>query len=399
MRIERIREERVQGGCRVAADAIWEDRDAATQTLTIQTIEPFAQDLEPNPNAFLLALLPLAQWFGERRIGVEGSICCRLRDGLGAAMDLFALWYDRCRVLRIEPTQGFAPTVPSLEPRAASFFSGGIDALSLLRCNRLDYPSSHPGFIRDCILLFGVNSYDADAAGPKPDRLAAFESHARRMGAFVEQAGATLIPIHTNIRTFYPDFATWTDVGVGAGTLSTALCLSRRIDRVALASGGVGMSHPPHGSHPWLDHYYSTEAVAVHPAQTALSRFEKTRIVAEWEEALSVVRSCLYLSIPEAGRINCGKCEKCIRTMLALVALGKLARAPTFPFDDVTPSMLERLRIENRLGVLFYTQCAEALVAAGRSDLAAPLRRKIDAYHRHKRRRRVLSFVRSVMGF
>ncbi|HUF28152.1 MAG TPA: hypothetical protein VMM18_14345 [Gemmatimonadaceae bacterium] len=398
MRIERIREERIEGRHRIAADVVHEDHDAPARTLIIETTELFARDLEPSPDAILVALLPLAQWLGERRIRIEGTICCRLRDGLGAAMHLFAFWYDRCRPVRLEPTGGFAPTVAQREPRAASFLSGGIDALSLLRCNRLDYPAGHPASIRDGILIFGMNTHDLDASGPRPARLAAFEAHARRMTSFAERAGVTLIPVRTNIRAFYPDFGSWTDVGFGAGTLSTALCMPGRFDRVHLASAGLGMRQPPRGSHPWLDHHYSTEAVAVHHAQTVLDRFEKTRIVAEWDDALSVLKSCFYERIPEDGRINCGECDKCVRTMLALVALGKLDRAPTFPFDDVTPSMLEPIRIDSRLGLLYYDQCFEALAARGRSDLATPLRRKIDAYRRHERRRHVLSFVRRVSG-
>jgi hypothetical protein len=174
MRIERVREERAGEWHRVAADVIWEDRDAPVETLGIEITAPFASDLEPSPDAFLVALLPLAQWLGETRIRIEGRVCSRLRDGLDAAMQLFTLWYSRCRPLRVEPTRGFAPTVPRREPRAACFLSGGIDALALLRSNRLDYQSDHPSSIRDGILVFGLSSFDADASGPKAERHAAF---------------------------------------------------------------------------------------------------------------------------------------------------------------------------------------------------------------------------------
>lgn len=394
MRIERIRQERDESRARIAADVVWEDRQAPAQTLIFETGEPFARDLDPNADAFLVALMPLALWMGERRILVEGTVCCRLRDGLRAAMQLFAVWYDRCRPLKIEPTAGFVPSVPKREPRAASFLSGGIDSLSLLRSNRLDFPPSHPASIRDCILLFGLNTYDTDTTGAKPERLVAFESHRERMTSFAERVGATLIPIHTNIRALYPDFGVWTDVGFGAGILSTALCIAGRIDRVELGSGGIGMRHPPRGSHPWLDHNYSTAAVAVHHAQVALTRFEKTRIVAEWDDALAVLRSCSYNRIPERGQVNCGECEKCVGTMLALVALGKLDHAPTFPADDVTPSMLEPVSIGDRVRLQYYTQCVDALIARGRHDLVAPLRRKIDSYRWRDRRRQVLAFAR-----
>lgn len=399
MRIESLREERADEWHRVAADVTWEDRDAPRQTLALETTQRFAPDLEVSPDAFLAALTPLAQWLGERRVRVDGRICSHLRDGLGAATQLFEVWYERCRPIAIEPTHGFAPTHPRREPRAACFLSGGIDALSLLRSNRLDYPPSHPSYVRDGFLLFGLNTFDADANGPRPERLAVFEAHERRMRPFAEGAGLTLIPMRTNIRALYPDFESWGSVGFGAGIVSTALCMPGRIDRVAVGSAGLGMRHPPQGSHPWLDHHYATEAVTVRHAQTALNRFEKTRLVAEWDEALSVLRSCFYGRIPEPGQVNCGQCEKCLRTMLALLALGKLDRAPTFAADDVTPAMLEPLLIDDRIGVLYYTQCVNALAARKRDDLVGPLRRKIAACRRRERRQKIKAFVKRVTGF
>ncbi len=398
MRLESVREERADGWYRVAADVIWEDCRRPRQTLAIETTEPFARDLAPSPDAFLTALFPLAQWSGERRVLVEGRVCSRLRDGVGAATQLFAHWYERCGPIAIESTRGFAPTTPRREPRAACLLSGGIDALALLRANRLDYAPPHPWFVRDGLLIFGLNTFDADAAGVRPERLAAFDTHAARMTEFGEKAGVTLVPIRSNIRALYPDFESWTAVGFGAGMVSTALCFAARFDRIELGSSGVGANHPPHGSHPCLDHHLGTEAVTVRQAQTAVSRFEKTRMVAEWDEALAVLRTCFYHQIPADGRINCGECEKCVRTMLALVALKRLDRAPTFPHDDVAPPMLEAVGIETPFGVSFYTQCIEALTAQGRRDLVTPLREKIDAYHRRERRRRVRALARRIIG-
>ncbi|HJU67738.1 MAG TPA: hypothetical protein VJ650_05755 [Gemmatimonadaceae bacterium] len=399
MRIERIREDRVEGWDRIMADVIWEDREAPAQTLVIQARDPFGADLQPSCDAMLVALLPLAQWMGERRVRIEGTICCRLRDGLGAATDLFSLWYQRCGPLRIEPSHGFAPTVPRREPRAASLLSGGIDALSLLRANRLEYRADHPGFIRDCFLLFGLNSFDADAEGPKAERLAVFDALVARMEPFAARAGAMLIPIRTNIRALYPDYVSWQSVGFGAGMLSAALSMPGRIDRVELGSAGVAMRQPPRGSHPWLDHHYSTEAVTVRHAQVPLSRFEKTRLVSDWADGLAVLRTCFYQTIPAPGLINCGECEKCIRTMLALVALGKLDRAPTFAANDVSPSMLDCVHIDDQLGVLYYSQCIDALIARNREDLAGPLRQKIDAFRRRERRQRLRALVKKIVRF
>lgn len=399
MRIERLRKESSGGRTRVAADVVWETRNAPSQTLIIETSDAFDSDLEPSPDGFLLALLPIAQWEGEQRILIEGRVCTRLSDGLVSAMGLFQMWWPRCEPLCIEATEGFAPTVPRDQRRAASFLSGGIDALALLRMNRLDYPVDHPGHIRDCILLFGMNTYDLDGtAAPRPERLAAFDENTRRMAALTDSVGATLIPIHTNIRSFYTEYRGWARIGFGAGMVGIGHCLSRRISRIEIASAGVGVKHDLVGSHPSLDHCFSTEAVTAYHAQTALSRFEKTRIVAEWPDGLAVVRTCFYRTIPEPGHINCGQCEKCIRTMLTLLALGKLEGAGAFPFDDLTPEHIEPLLIERDQDIMYYEQIIVPLIAAGRSDLVAPVRRKIVEYRRRQRRNRVVSLAKKAIS-
>jgi hypothetical protein len=65
---------------------------------------------------------------------------------------------------------------------------------------------------------------------------------------------------------------------------------------------------------------------AVFPAVEAgedgadMSRFEKTRLVAAWDAGLQNIKVCTR-NWPGA---NCGECEKCLRTMLALTALNAL---------------------------------------------------------------------------
>ena len=46
---------------------------------------------------------------------------------------------------------------PGKSRRAALFMSGGIDSLSALRINRKMYPETHPGFIKDCLLVHGFD--------------------------------------------------------------------------------------------------------------------------------------------------------------------------------------------------------------------------------------------------
>ena len=273
----------------------------------------------------------------------------------------------------------------------ASFLSGGIDALALLRANRLEYPPEHPASIRDCLLLFGLNSFDFGDATPRPERLAAFETHVQRMRQLGRLADFTLVPVYTNARTLYPDFASWSTIGFGAATTAVALALARRVSEAWLGSDGLGLASPPLGSHALLLHHFSTAAVEIHLGHVNTTRLEKTRLVADWEGALPFLRSCLYLEVPPDGLVNCGRCEKCVRTRLALVALGKLDRATSFPLGELTPGMLAVVELTPR-NAPFYQECLEPLERLGRHDLVAPLRALLTTYHRLERWKR--EFVR-----
>ena len=105
-----------------------------------------------------------------------------------------------------------------------------------------------------------------------------------------------------------------------------------------------------------------------------MSRFAKTAIVAEWPLALDHVNVCIS---PESDGENCGHCEKCLRTMLALIALGKLHVTAAFPSRDLRAEDLARLKIGNAYQASCYRDLLVPLRDRGRSDLAAVVERKL----------------------
>ena len=159
MRIENL--DCSMSGDRMRASALvkWEECERPERLVYFETDPRFANDLSPNPNAFLLATVMYALCHGEKRILVEGRLCPELRNGVITAMQQIRHWYgpSKYRLLTIEATEGFAPRFPRLERRTASLMSGGVDALSLLRRNRLDYPLDHPNSIRDCFFIYGFD--------------------------------------------------------------------------------------------------------------------------------------------------------------------------------------------------------------------------------------------------
>src|SRR2546429_2075607 len=111
MRIENLRTDQFSDRRRVVVDVSWEDCGRTTQEVYFETIAPFAEDLAPSVDAFLLASMPIATWLGERRILVQGSVCPRLRDGLPGGAAGLAAWPDRRRPVGSEAKDWVGPTV------------------------------------------------------------------------------------------------------------------------------------------------------------------------------------------------------------------------------------------------------------------------------------------------
>jgi hypothetical protein len=387
MRIVDLTTEDRPGHRRIRARLVWEGAYRGPSELWYETDAAFAADFEATPETFLLAATPVAARFGERRLEVEGAVCPRLVHGLEQAMALLAHWYPTCRVVPLEPTSGTRAIEPRAAPRAAAFLSGGVDSLSMLARNRATLPLAHPGAIRDGLFLFGCNTFDFDAGGhPRPERLRATEEQRARMQRLADATGWTLLPVRSNWRTLYPDYPSSRDVGFAAGMLGAAHAFRRRFTEVWFASAhGVGVE--PHGSHPILDPLYSSSALQVRCGDPARSRLAKVGDVVRWDVALDALQSCVLIDDPPPGQVNCGRCEKCVRTMLAILAHGRLAACPTFARADLTASELAPIRVTSPQFRIFVSELVAPLRAQGRDDLAAVLEQRLAKHTRRLRRR------------
>ncbi len=348
---------------------------------------PFAADLDPTTAAFAVAALPLAVGLGEPRFVVEGALCPVLHAGLGSAASRLARWYPSCRVPEVTATDGPIACDPRTPPRAALFVSGGVDSLSLLRRNRVEVPLEHPHAFRDALLLFGWHSDDFDGDRPRPERLASFAAQRARLKGLAAATQLTLVPVRSNVRTFHPTYAWSREVGFGAGMLATAHLFPRRWSEVSIASGGFPGVHPPHGSHPELDGDWSSAAVRVRHGEPDRTRLEKLRALVDWPPGLAVLDVCLHHDAAVGPRPNCGRCEKCLRTRLALTALGAEGRAPTFPPEPPSVEEVRALRLPSGFSRTFVQELAAPLAARGRADLVEALEVAVARAEARDRRR------------
>jgi hypothetical protein len=380
VRIDNLVRENRENRCRVAADITWEDSDVPAGTLFFETSDSISADVRLAPDAFLVAALPAAMWTGEKRIRIEGEVCTRLRDSLPGAMALFEAWYDRCGPLEMEPMGGYRATKGRSTSRTAAFLTGGVDSLALLRANSLDYGPDHRGSIRECLFLHGLNIFDFDESDLATRRLATFEQHLDLLRPLAESVGATMLPVYTNARAIYPSYESFQRAGGAAATVAAAHVLIDRMTDVWLASEATGPEPYPVAYHPQLVNQYSSASLEVHLGLPAASRLENTQLVAEWDVALATLLVCPMPDLDAYEGLNCGRCEKCVRTMLALLVLGKLAEAHTFPFNDVTPDMLEPISFNRVKALSYYAECVGPLEAMGRDDLSASLRNMLEPF-------------------
>jgi len=368
MRIENIRQEQTLDRMRVAATVHWEDCDRGTQDVYVEVPIQFAAGHAPSSDAFLVASLLPAMRHGEGRLAVCGEICPRLMVGLKDAMQLLSIWYGYSKPVTIESTNGRGSALPAMtHKRAAFFFTGGVDSLTTLRVNRRQFAADHPEYFRDGLLIYGLEVEQPDA----------FQYVVDGLTDLANESDVTLIPIYTNVRSLDDDWVFWADQFESAVLASVAHTLHGRLFSASIASSyDYGCLHP-HGSHPLLDSNYSTAKLQIRHDGAGLSRLDKTRILAEWERGIKSLRVCNRSLMYQPGLLNCGKCEKCLRTLTALMVLDKLESADSFASREVTADLVQQTLEITPTNYPYWAELVAPLEAKGFSELSQVIRAAI----------------------
>jgi len=380
MRIENLKSGKRENKARVAATVTWEDCDRPTSEVYFETDEAFAKDLSCNPHAFLVGCIIPALYYGEERVFIDAEVCPELREGLIEAMSWLRHWFyepDRALV-RIEAKTSSSFPTPRTPERAGFFFSGGIDSFATLRVNRLGFPLEHPWSIKDGLLVYGLEL----------DVPQAFEYVLSSLSEAAEDAGITLIPVYTNLYLQFRDedapkhFYFWIYEFGGSALAAVAHAFARRLT-VASIAATHDLYHPePMGSHPLLDPNFGSTDLRIRHDLFALSRLERTKLIADWDVALQHLRVCNRYKHYQPGKLNCGQCEKCVRTMLGLLVLGVLDRTRVFPPFEITEQLLSStVKIREEYDVGAYGELITPLEDIGRRDLARILKGKIARYY------------------
>jgi 7-cyano-7-deazaguanine synthase in queuosine biosynthesis len=260
----------------------------------------------------------------------KDAVAPRLLASVPSIEGVLSSWFEG-----VKPIDVKARTEP--EPRAAGvacFFSGGVDSFySVL---------SHLDEITGLVFVHGFDIQ------PRHQELRARISESLREAA--SRLGKPLIEVETNVRTFSDQYALWSEEYHGSALASVALLLSPQFGRCYIPASFSPTYSVPWGSHKDLDPLFSSDATDIIHDGADATRVEKARLLAGSEVALQSLRVCWE---NRGGKYNCGRCEKCIRTMVNLRVVGALERCTTFD---------QPLRMSRVARVPIPDQCARVFI-------------------------------------
>ncbi|MEL6552372.1 MAG: hypothetical protein AAFQ63_02745 [Cyanobacteria bacterium J06621_11] len=377
MKLENFRIEQTAQLTKAVATVIWETSDRQNADIYFGTPKEFTQDINCDPHAFLVACVMPAMRFGEERIYIDAEICPELKEGLETVVTWMKNWYGGNRQpVRIEAKPLEKRPNPETPERAGFFFSGGVDSLSTLRNNRLRFPKTHPGYIKDGFMIYGIEGYESSEA---EEQLEAFNLHLQAIDNVARAADIELIPVYTNIKSLEEDWEFWRNEFQGAALAAVGHVFAKRVTKVSIGSTFDIASLEPWGSHPVIDLNFSSSYLHIHHDGVAMSRLDKVKLISNWQVALDNVKVC-FTNSPK--QLNCGVCEKCIRTRTALLALGKLDKASAFKQEDIDEGLLSRrAHIDDAYVESCYVELIDPLIAQGREDLVKGIKTAVDRYH------------------
>ena len=290
--------------------------------------------LAESDTSWLPALLPLAMKSGTT-LSVEGAVDPVAVQQSRRAQEILAGWYSDLSVVPVE-TREDAPVSPPADG-VGCFFSGGVDSFHSVLRDR-DRPITH--------LIF-AHGFDIPIANIDLGDLARTEA---RKSA--EALGLPLIEVSTDLRTLSNRKVDWQTQYHGAAMAAVVHALSDHVGHVLFPGSLTTENAHPWGTHPDLDPCWGGSRVTMVHDSTDVTRSEKVRALAEHQVALDHLRVCFK---NPNGAYNCGRCEKCMRTMINLSAVGALGRCKTLP-TSIDPRAARRMKIDSEPADIYISE-------------------------------------------
>jgi len=306
----------------------------------------FPSSSQPSDDAdpFVVALLLFAMQSGED-IEVRSSLSRKIYEGLQQYQRVFHSWFpDRFQLIEIHCSQ-LRDDVPLVGTGKGAAFSGGVDSFYTFLSLRKE--------LTHTIFMAGFDM---------PANLV--ESIGELIGSFstmMQESGIEFIAGSTNIRMFV-NAVDWTNAH-GPALIATALFFKHRLSDFYIPSSYKEGAYPNWGTHPDLDPLLSSESMNIVHHGSHVNRVQKLKLVAQAPMSYDRLRVCW---IQDIGLRNCGRCEKCVRTQIALDIVGALSKYKTFDKRTLDHSQIRQLRHRTHQSRVFARELMREAIQRGK---------------------------------
>ena len=313
--------------------------------------------IAPRADAFVAALILRAMSVGED-IEVRAPLSARLARGLEQYQRTLAAWFPH-RLTPVEIRGPIEPAGPASGGAVLTAFSGGVDSYYTLWAHVAGQETCELARITHGLFVHGFDL-------PLSQADAAYDVARDRTAEGLADLGIELVTARTNVQSFVPR----RDWGLfhGSALAAAALALGRGVRRFYVPATHTIGHLVPWGSDPRIDPLLSTETLEVVHDGAELSRVQKTAAIGAWPPTFGRLRVCVCY---DPAVINCGRCEKCLRTMMTLDLLGQLDRQTSFP--PLERSHIRACRYRHRGDLAWPRQILAVAVARRRWDLVLDL--------------------------
>ncbi len=315
---------------------------------------------------------------------VDSPVDAGLLDRQERIQAQVATWDSMFRPVAVSASERLGPE--ATPAGIGLFFSGGLDSFCTLETRRDE--------ITHLILVHG---FDVPL-----DDLVTRERITRMARDVAEERGLELIEVVTDAKLQMIRLVPWHWYHGGL-LAAIAHALEEHLSRALISSTFAARFQFPWGQDPAIDPLWSTSRVLIETTDPDLVRLEKCEIIADSELAMRWLRVCFQ----RPAEWNCGRCMKCLRTMIDLAVCDRLVACRTLPDEidlDAVRSMVipyeatrgaARLTVEAARRDPRHRELADALEFAIRRSRARVARsrvRRIPAglVHRAQRRGRRL---------
>ncbi len=250
--------------------------------------------------AYIIATIMLAM-AEKRTLKVHGSVSRTLLSNLTEFRDAWNCWLpDLYHRIDFEATT-VDDSVVTKTNRAIAAFSGGLDSTFTVWQNTQKLAGYRTQAIKACVMIHGFDIFKED------EFLSAFNTAQKTLNT----VNIPLYSLRTNYRSIIE--LDW----IHTHGIALASCLNnfKKLYSTGIIAGSYtyAMSYYPHGSNPLTDLLLSSTEFGILHDGAKFIKGEKVVGISKWKTGINNLRVCYE---GERQDINCGVCNKCIRTRL-----------------------------------------------------------------------------------